>query len=92
MRDEATDTAIVQTIVDLARNLGLDVCAEGVEDGEVARLLREKGCGLAQGYHYARALPADDFLAWLEARPRRAADLVIVPMGTRRGARVGSGA
>ncbi len=92
MRDEATDTAIVQTIVDLARNLGLDVCAEGVEDGEVARLLREKGCGLAQGYHYARALPADDFLAWLEARPRRAADQVIVPMGTRRGARAGSGA
>jgi diguanylate cyclase (GGDEF)-like protein len=83
MRDQATDSAIVQTIVDLARNLDLAVCAEGVEDAEVAELLRQKGCDLAQGYHYARPLPADAFLAWIDAHAVPASDPVVVPFGTR---------
>jgi len=90
MRDQTTDLAIVQTIVDLARNLGLDVCAEGVEDAEVARVLREKGCDLAQGYHYARPLAADDFLNWLDTQPVRVLDPIIVPMGAHRAARATS--
>jgi sensor c-di-GMP phosphodiesterase-like protein len=90
MRDQATDTAIVQTIVDLARNLGLDVCAEGVEDAEVAQLLRDKGCDLAQGYHYARPLAADAFLAWLNAQPVQMTDPVVVPMRPHRAARATS--
>ncbi len=84
MRDESTDSAIVQTIVDLARNLDLAVCAEGVEDGVVAGMLRDAGCDLAQGYYFARALPADDFLAWLDARAVRVRDPAVVAIGAPR--------
>jgi EAL domain-containing protein (putative c-di-GMP-specific phosphodiesterase class I) len=90
MCDQPTDAAIVRTIVDLGRNLGLEVCAEGVEDAAVAEMLRDKGCDLAQGYLYSRPLPADEFSAWLDARPVHVRDTVIVAMGTHRDARAGS--
>ena len=44
------DTAIVAAIVSLARALGIDAIAEGVENEEQAAQLRELGCPLAQGY------------------------------------------
>jgi EAL domain-containing protein (putative c-di-GMP-specific phosphodiesterase class I) len=51
---------IVRAIVQLARALNLDVCAEGVEtEAELAGLV-SLGCGLGQGYLYARPLPADE--------------------------------
>ena len=46
----AGDTAIVAAIVSLARALGIDAIAEGVENEDQAELLRELGCPLAQGY------------------------------------------
>jgi predicted signal transduction protein with EAL and GGDEF domain len=56
--------AIVRTILDLARNLGLHVVAEGVETEDMWNRLRELGCELAQGFYVARPMPADDVLAW----------------------------
>jgi EAL domain-containing protein (putative c-di-GMP-specific phosphodiesterase class I) len=51
--------AIVRTIVDLARRLGLHTIAEGVETEQQAAALRELGCGLAQGFRFARPLSKD---------------------------------
>ena len=52
------DTAIVSTIITLGHTLGLRVIAEGVETAAQAGLLRALGCDQAQGYHFARPLPA----------------------------------
>ena len=61
----ADDAVIVRSTVDLARALGLRVVAEGVENRYTARLLAEAGCGLAQGYLYAPAMPGDAVPDWL---------------------------
>ena len=53
--------AIARTVIVLARSLNLDVLAEGVETAEQAAWLRREGCDWAQGWHYGRAVPAEDF-------------------------------
>jgi EAL domain-containing protein (putative c-di-GMP-specific phosphodiesterase class I) len=57
---QTTDIAIVRAIVDLAGTLGLQTVAEGVESERQAEVLGELGCMLAQGYHFARPVPAED--------------------------------
>jgi EAL domain-containing protein (putative c-di-GMP-specific phosphodiesterase class I) len=60
------DLEICATAVGLARNLGLEIVAEGVEDAAQAAQLRKLGCHLLQGYYFARPLPgyaATSFLA-----------------------------
>ena len=52
------DRAIVQATLNLGRDLGTEVVAEGVEREEEARLLRTMGCRKAQGFLFARPLPA----------------------------------
>lgn len=64
VRDLATDPndrAIVQTIVGMALNLGLQVIAEGVETIEQRTLLEEIGCTAFQGYLFGRPMPMADF-------------------------------
>jgi EAL domain-containing protein (putative c-di-GMP-specific phosphodiesterase class I) len=56
---EVEDTAIVQTVVDLAHILGMEVVAEGVEIEEQETLLREMGCDFGQGYHFSKPLPPE---------------------------------
>lgn len=58
------DAMIVRSTIDLAHNLGLTVVAEGVETAAILERLRALNCDEAQGYHIARPLPVDDFLAW----------------------------
>jgi len=57
----ATDTAIIDTIIGLASSLGFSVVAEGVETIEQALVLREHNCRYAQGYLICRPLPAATF-------------------------------
>lgn len=52
--------AIVKAIIDLARNLNLDVIAEGVESNEQAELLMALNCMEAQGYLYAKPLSSEE--------------------------------
>jgi diguanylate cyclase (GGDEF)-like protein len=59
MAIDHANRALVRSAVELGRNLGLTVVAEGVEDAETHLALHAIGCDLAQGYHFARPLPAD---------------------------------
>jgi EAL domain-containing protein (putative c-di-GMP-specific phosphodiesterase class I) len=67
---EVEDTAIVQTVVDLAHILGMEVVAEGVEVEEQETLLREMGCDLGQGYHFSRPLPPEEMAEFLGSTHR----------------------
>ena len=64
------DAAIVRSMIDLARALGLRIVAEGVEDERTWRMLVEAGCDLAQGWYFARPMPPERLLDWL-TRHRR---------------------
>ena len=61
----ARGSSIAQMVVQLGRNLGLSVIAEGVEDERQAQILRDLGCPLAQGFLYSRPLSPEALLAWL---------------------------
>lgn len=63
------DSAIVSSVLSLARAMGQDVTAEGVETPEVWDVLIDLGCGNAQGYHIARPMPGEQVLPWLESGP-----------------------
>jgi EAL domain-containing protein (putative c-di-GMP-specific phosphodiesterase class I) len=65
MATDHGDNAIVRSIIGLARDLGLRVVAEGVEDEDTYDLLAEAGCDIAQGWLIARPMPAAQFLEWL---------------------------
>ncbi len=68
MATEAGDAVIVRSTVDLGRNLGLEVVAEGVETIEHWDRLRELGCTIAQGYFLSRPVPAHELSTWLRTR------------------------
>jgi diguanylate cyclase (GGDEF)-like protein/PAS domain S-box-containing protein len=71
IRDLATDpddAAIVRAIIQMAHSLNLTVIAEGVETLDMLQRLRDFQCDEAQGYHFARPMPADEFARYL-ARP-----------------------
>jgi diguanylate cyclase (GGDEF)-like protein len=72
MADDPSDATIVRSTIDLGRNLGLDVVAEGIETQEVWDALREQGCTLGQGYFISRPVPADELAVLLEDRGSRA--------------------
>jgi EAL domain-containing protein (putative c-di-GMP-specific phosphodiesterase class I) len=60
MTDGDQPLQIVRTIIELARVLGMDVVAEGIETRDQYRLLRQMGCRYGQGFLFAKPLPADD--------------------------------
>ena len=57
----ATDAVIIQTIIGMARNLGLEVIAEGVETPAQRAFLALNGCQLCQGYLFSRPVPPAEF-------------------------------
>jgi EAL domain-containing protein (putative c-di-GMP-specific phosphodiesterase class I) len=64
---DRNSTTIVETLVDLAHNMRMDVVAEGVENFEQVMHLREIGIRAAQGYVFAPPLPGSAFLKLVEA-------------------------
>lgn len=63
--DEPRNVAIVRSAIDLARNMQLNVTAEGIEDQATYEALRQLGCDLGQGYFISKPLSPDAFLSWL---------------------------
>jgi len=59
--DRQTNRQIVTAVIDLARELGVKVVAEGIEELEQEQALIELGAEFAQGYMYSRPVPAADF-------------------------------
>ena len=75
MDGNENDAVIVRSTIDLGRNLGLRVVAEGVETLQAWDRLVTLGCDVAQGYYLSRPTPADELTEWLRERaatnPRR---------------------
>lgn len=65
---KASDSAIIQTIIGMANNLGMEVIAEGVETQEQRDFLETNGCLLYQGYLFGRPLPREEFDILLSTR------------------------
>lgn len=61
----AASTTVLNSIVALGRDLGLQIVAEGIETRAVAARLAELGCDYGQGYRYAPPLPAAEATAYL---------------------------
>jgi EAL domain-containing protein (putative c-di-GMP-specific phosphodiesterase class I) len=66
METNKQDAVLVRSIVDLGRNLGLRVTAEGVETENVKRVLAELGCDYAQGFHVGRPAVASECRHYLD--------------------------
>ena len=69
MLKEENDEVIVRATIDLAKNLGLEVIAEGVESAEILTRLHELECNMAQGYHICKPLPPEKLEEWLNNSP-----------------------
>jgi EAL domain-containing protein (putative c-di-GMP-specific phosphodiesterase class I) len=78
------EAAIVRAVTDLAQALSMRVVAEGVEDVATLERLRQLGCHRAQGFLFARSMPADEVLPWIAARqPMASRRLAAVPTQRR---------
>jgi len=62
---DPNDAVIIETIIAMARNLGLEVVAEGVESGPILEALKARACILYQGHHFSAAVPEDALLELL---------------------------
>ncbi|WP_290789162.1 EAL domain-containing response regulator [Halomonas sp.] len=62
--DDDKAHSIILMVVELARRIGLDVVAEGIETPEQSRLLKQAGCHTGQGYFFSRPMYADRFESW----------------------------
>ena len=59
--ESTEDAAILRSVLQLARDLGIEAVAEGVETAEQLCFLMAEGCRCAQGYYFTRPLPPDEF-------------------------------
>lgn len=62
---------LVQSMINLGRDLGINVLAEGIETMEVMQCLADMGCGYGQGFHIAKPMPADAMLQWIDISGRK---------------------
>ncbi|HEX6728472.1 MAG TPA: bifunctional diguanylate cyclase/phosphodiesterase [Pyrinomonadaceae bacterium] len=77
------DDAIVKTIATLARNLGMEVIAEGIETEEQHKLLKDLGCEYGQGYLFSRPVNHEAAYRLLEKEAARdAVDINLTPQET----------
>ncbi|HLV76817.1 MAG TPA: EAL domain-containing protein [Marinobacter sp.] len=67
------DAAVCKGVITLARELGLTVVAEGVEEEAQFDILRAWGCHAFQGFYFARPMPLGDLIKWIEKRSQTSA-------------------
>jgi EAL domain-containing protein (putative c-di-GMP-specific phosphodiesterase class I) len=72
---DENDAVIVRSTIELGRNLGLTVTAEGVESGQVWQALANLGCHQVQGYFLSRPLTSSQFARWMRERDTHVRDL-----------------
>lgn len=65
------ERALVRSIIEIARSLGVETVAEGVESLDHADLLRQLGCDYLQGYAFAKPLPFEEFSRFTKGFPQR---------------------
>ena len=70
-RGAGTGNAIVSAILGLARGLGLEVIAEGIEKKSQVTFLAREGCTHGQGYHLCPPLTPTDLAKWLKSRRKK---------------------
>ena len=89
MMSSENDAVIVRSVIDLGRNLGLVVVAEGIEDRESLERLEALGCTVGQGCHIARPMDSEGFDSWAASRNASEAaasaegNASVVPIGSR---------
>ncbi len=66
MGSETDDCTLVETMIVMARTLGMQIVAEGVETADQFVLLRNMGCRYTQGFYFSRPVPTEDFIAATE--------------------------
>jgi EAL domain-containing protein (putative c-di-GMP-specific phosphodiesterase class I) len=71
MAGNRADASIVQSVVQLGHNLGLQVVAEGVENRRTLDMLRAMSCNLAQGFFLSKPLAAAELTEWLKGPKQR---------------------
>ena len=57
---------MVKTIIELAHGFSLKVVAEGIEDEDTFKALKQMGCDLAQGFYMAKPMPQPEFINWVQ--------------------------
>jgi EAL domain-containing protein (putative c-di-GMP-specific phosphodiesterase class I) len=67
IHDASQDVVLVDTIIMMATNLGLEVIAEGVETEQELHYLHSKGCDVYQGFYFCKPLEIASFLEVLKA-------------------------
>lgn len=67
IKDASHGVVLVDTIIMMAHNLGLEVIAEGVETGRELDYLNSKGCTVYQGYYFSKPLPVESFTKMLKS-------------------------
>ena len=65
MHIDSSDAVIVRSVIELGRNLGLEVVAEGVEDAETCADLGVAGCSMGQGFYWSRPVAVAELDRWI---------------------------
>jgi len=69
--ESAAQRKLVQSIVDIGKSQGIEVCAEGVETVQHVEILRDLGCDILQGYFFSGPVSADSFVEYVHRKAWR---------------------
>jgi EAL domain-containing protein (putative c-di-GMP-specific phosphodiesterase class I) len=68
LESDAEYAAVVRSAIDMGHSLGMKVVAEGIETEFAAQRLQAFGCDIGQGYLYAKPMPLEQLMTWLQGR------------------------